>query len=518
VTERQAALAAVAGSGIFVGIVILILSGWPPLVGLDRAIARGLASLFDHPVAIQALLVIANLTAPWVLRGVSVIVAAVLLRRGSPRLAAWLLATVAFGVVLEYGMKILIGRPRPPVAAVPVPASALPSGHALTSALVVGAFLLVLSRPEVSRRVRVAGWSTGIAFVLVVGFDRVALAVHYLSDVLAGWALAVGALGLTVLVGGVARRFPRPRGTRRFGSRQRVAVIVNPSKVEDDDYVRYLVERQAARSGWAEPLWFETTPDDPGHAMAHAALEAKVDLVIAAGGDGTVRVVCAELAGTGVPVGILPVGTGNLLVRNLGLPLDLSAAVRVALTGRDRALDLVRVEGDQLATDRFAVMAGLGLDAAVVGEAPPKLKARMGWAAYVVSIVRNLSFPAVRVEIAVDDEPPVRRWVRTVLVGNVGTLHGGLSLLPNARPDDGLLDVVAVAPRRLTDWPALAWRVVRRSRGQDERLRTWRGRRVVIRAEEACPRQLDGDVIEFGHELRCEVEPGVLLVRVPADR
>lgn len=507
-----------AGSASFVGLVVLVLSGWSPLVSLDRVVASGLAGLFDHPVAVGTLVVVAHVTAPWILRAVSVIVAAFLVRRGSRRLAAWLLATVAVGAVLEYGLKTMVGRPRPPEAVVPVGAAALPSGHALTSALVVGAFLLLLSRPGVSRSSRIAAWSVGVAFVVVVGFDRMALAVHYLSDVLAGWALAVGVLGLTVLVGGVARRFPRPRGTRRFGSKQRVAVVLNPSKVEDDEYVRYLVERQAARSGWAEPLWFETTPDDPGHAMARAALEAKVDLVIAAGGDGTVRVVCGELADTGVPVGILPVGTGNLLVRNLGLPLDLAAAVRVALTGRNRVLDLVRVEGDGLPTDRFAVMAGLGLDAAVVGEAPPKLKARMGWAAYAISVVRNLSFPAVRVDISVDDQPPVRRWVRTVLVGNVGTLHGGLSLLPDAQPDDGLLDVVAVAPRRLTDWPALAWRVVRRSPAQDERLRTWRGRRVVIRAVDACPRQLDGDVIEFGHELRCEVEPGVLLVRVPDDR
>jgi diacylglycerol kinase family enzyme len=115
----------------------------------------------------------------------------------------------------------------------------------------------------------------------------------------------------------------------------------------------------------------------------------------------------------------------------------------------------------------------------------------------------------------VDDEPPVRLRVRTVLVGNVGTLHGGLSLLPDARPDDGMLDVVAVAPRRLTDWPGLAWRVASRSAAQDDRLRTWRGERVVVRSLEACPRQLDGDVISTGHELRCEVEPGVLLVRVP---
>ncbi len=105
--------------------------------------------------------------------------------------------------------------------------------------------------------------------------------------------------------------------------------------------------------------------------MAKRAIENESDLVLVAGGDGTVRVVCAALAHTGIPVGVIPAGTGNLLARNLHIPLDLDDALERILDGRDRRIDLVKVYGDGLDTDRFAVMAGLGLDAAIISGAPP---------------------------------------------------------------------------------------------------------------------------------------------------
>ncbi|NYH87590.1 diacylglycerol kinase family protein [Actinopolymorpha rutila] len=517
--ERRAMFATLASSAGFAVLLVLVAIQWAPLVGMDRSVATWWTTvvtpgswLADFFVAVQAI------SQPWVLRAAAVVVAAFVIRAGYRRLGLWLIGAVTVGTLLEWFIKALVARPRPPVAR-PVSEPhgySFPSGHALMSSLVAVALVIVALRLRVRTRGKVAAIAAAGGTILLVGLDRVALSVHYVSDVLAAWILAPALLGATVLAFGLGR--PRdPSGDHEpERPRRRVAVVLNPSKVDDATDFRNQVERTAQRGGWEPPEWFETSVDDPGHAMTKAALAAEVDLVIAAGGDGTVRVVCSELADSGVPVGIVPAGTGNLLVRNLGLPLDLREAIEVAFTGSDRRLDLVRVEGDSLETDRFAVMAGLGLDAAVVGEAPAKLKRRVGWAAYAVSIVRNLSFPALRVDIAVDDEPPVRRYARTVLVGNVGTLHGGLELLPEAEPDDGMLDVVAVAPRRLTEWPHVAWRVARRSKEQDERLHTWRGRRVVVTAAEEVPRQLDGDVIESGRELRCEIEPGVLLIRMPS--
>jgi diacylglycerol kinase family enzyme len=237
--------------------------------------------------------------------------------------------------------------------------------------------------------------------------------------------------------------------------------------------------------------------------------------VVAAGGDGTVRVVASELARTGVPLGILPVGTGNLLARNLSLPLQMDTALEVVLGGQDRAIDLVRMGGDGMEDGHFAVMGGLGLDAAIMQGAPDELKKRVGWPAYVIAGLRHFQDPAVRVEISVDDEPPVRYRARTVVIGNVGTLTGGIPLLPDAAPDDGRLDVVVVAPPRFLTWIRLLVRVMTRRRVTDERLDRRTGCSVVVRAEQPTPRQMDGDVIGTGKEIHAAVEPGVLLVRVP---
>jgi diacylglycerol kinase family enzyme len=295
----------------------------------------------------------------------------------------------------------------------------------------------------------------------------------------------------------------------------RAAVILNPIKVPDPDEFRRIVDEALTARGFDDSLWLETTEDDAGHTMAKRAIEEAVDLVVVAGGDGTVRVVCAELARTAIPVAVLPAGTGNLLARNLGIPLDLDTALSRLLDGRDHRIDSVRVDGDQLDTDLFVVMAGLGLDAAIIGDAPDQLKKHVGWAAYVVSTLKNLNHPFVRVEIVIDDQPPVVRRARTVVIGNVGTLQANIPLLPDALPDDGLIDAVVLAPRRLSHWPRLALSLVLKSVQEGRNIERYRGKRIQVTAARTVRRQLDGDTIEDGRTLRAEVEPGALVVRLP---
>ncbi|GAA1614815.1 diacylglycerol kinase family protein [Kribbella karoonensis] len=290
-------------------------------------------------------------------------------------------------------------------------------------------------------------------------------------------------------------------------------MIVNPVKVDGDEF-RSTVQKALADRGFTEPLWLETTADDAGSAMARRAIDDHVDLVLVAGGDGTVRVVCAELARTAIPVAVLPGGTGNLLARNLGIPLELEEALTVLLDGPERRIDSVRVEGDQLPADRFMVMAGLGLDAAIIDDAPDELKKHLGWAAYVISTLKNLNHPFVRVRITVDDRPPVRRRARTVVIGNVGTLQANIPLLPDAVPDDGLLDLVVLAPRRISHWPRLALGLVIKS-WRERHLERFTGRRIEVRADRAVRRQLDGDTVSDGATLVAEVDPSALVVRVP---
>ena len=123
--------------------------------------------------------------------------------------------------------------------------------------------------------------------------------------------------------------------------RKRVAVILNPSKFEDPESVRALVRSTVAAHGeWDEPVIRETTVEDPGYGQTRAALADQPDLVCAIGGDGTVRTVAHVLTGTSTPMGLIPAGTGNLLGRNLELPLDLAEGLEVALTGRNRHIDV----------------------------------------------------------------------------------------------------------------------------------------------------------------------------------
>ena len=289
----------------------------------------------------------------------------------------------------------------------------------------------------------------------------------------------------------------------------RAAIIVNPAKSDVAD-LREQVDKTLAAAGWSTSLWLETTPEDPGRGMAHAAVEAGVQLVVICGGDGTVMACLHTLVGSDVPVALLPLGTGNLLARNLGVPTQLEDALAVAVDGVDRRIDCGRV-GEQ----PFAVMAGIGFDAAMMADATEGMKRFAGWPAYVAGGLRHLRDPMMRVRVRIDDGPPMRRLARTVLIGNVGRVQGGLELLLDAEADDGLLDVVVVAPRTLRDWIRLGWRVIRRHRTQHPHLERFRGRSVLVESDRIVPRQMDGEVIDDGRSLSARIEPGALVVRTP---
>lgn len=288
------------------------------------------------------------------------------------------------------------------------------------------------------------------------------------------------------------------------------AFIVNPVAVADLETFREKAAASLAQRGWAEPAWWETTPDDPGAGVAAKAVHSRPDLVIVVGGDGTVRCCAGILAGTGIPVGVVGAGTGNLLARNLGLPADPADGLDCALDGVDRRIDL-----GTLGDERFAVMAGVGLDAGMVEHTPDRLKARIGWPAYIAGIARKLLDRPMHTRITIDDGAPLRRRARMVLVGNVGTLHGGIELLPGARPDDGLLDVVVLSPRGLLSWARALGRLFTGRRSSARPVEHYQGRVISIHTRQSEMRELDGDPYGRGHDLEIGIDPEALVVRVP---
>ncbi|MEV4266293.1 diacylglycerol kinase family protein [Kribbella sp. NPDC049584] len=519
------ALTVVLGALPFTVITLLVFEHWPPLARWDQSVADRAASYGAmHESVVDFWQVVGAVVLPWTSRAVIVIVAAYLWHRRARLLTFWLLTSAAAELVLVQVVQQIFEREPPAQTLVTVSGYSYVSGHATAAFVMAGALGVVL--PSVRgwrRRFRLLVLLPVIAVVWIVSADRIALNVHYVSDVLGGWALGLAILTATSIGFGLRpglrrRRRRTPSDGDGTAAPPRAAVIVNPIKVGDGVAFRRKVTRALEVRGYDEPLWLETREDDAGNAMAKQAIEYESDLVLVAGGDGTVRVVCSALAHTGIPVGVIPAGTGNLLARNLHIPLDLDDALERTLEGRDRRIDLVRVHGDQLDTDHFAVMAGLGLDAAIISDAPPHLKKQIGWTAYLVSAAKNINHPSVRVTLALDDEEPLERRVRTVVVGNVGMLQANIPLLPDARPDDGLLDVVVIAPRRVTQWPIVLWRLMTRTNRTDMYLERFTGRKVEIHAAVDVQRQLDGDPIGPGRYLVCEIEPGALTARVPKRR
>lgn len=445
-----------------------------------------------------------------------------LLFKGHLRAGMLVLGTMVTTWAATYGTKALIDRDRPVWQAGEHALSnpAYPSGHASGTAA-LAALAIVISTMLIRRKGIRRLLGTGVVLLtLVVLADRLLLGRHYPLDLLGGVLLGVGLVLL-----GLALYSPLPRShaakaeplPEAIPSPTRdLAVVLNPSKVEDATQFKQIVTQMAREAGWSDPRWYETTVADSGTGQAHEAAVDGADLVIVCGGDGTVREVCAELAGTGIPVGIVPAGTGNLLARNLAIPLFIRAAIDVALTGQDRAIDMVKVTGDEIDESHFLVMAGMGFDAAIMEGVNEDIKAKVGWLAYVWSALKALMFPTMKLEISVDGGEFTKHRARTVVIGNVGSLQGGMMLLPDATIDDGKVDVVLLYPRRFLSWIPLVLRVLsRREERAGESVARFTGRHIVVRASTEVPRQIDGDTIAQGHELSCENIHGKLLVRVP---
>jgi diacylglycerol kinase (ATP) len=250
-----------------------------------------------------------------------------------------------------------------------------------------------------------------------------------------------------------------------------------------------------------------TTADDPGPGQTRAAIESGAECVIACGGDGTVRAVADALAGSGVHLGVVPFGTGNLLAKNVGLPEGFDA-IPIAMSSSARKFDVGVINGE-----RFAVMAGTGLDALMIRDASSTVKERVGSLAYVLSALRNLRAGQVDVEVTVDGSPWFSGPSAMVLIGNLGQITGGLDVFPDAASDDGLLDIAVLTPERARDWLTIGQRLVRNAPQPEGLVRRTQATDITIELAEPTPWELDGEDRDPTSTLTLGIERKALEVR-----
>ena len=312
----------------------------------------------------------------------------------------------------------------------------------------------------------------------------------------------------------------------------RAAVIYNPAKAPLEQ-IRAAVADHEGRWAWGASRWYATSSHDSGRAAAEEAAAGEPAVVIVAGGDGTVRAVAEVLADTGIPVALIPSGTGNLLARDLGVSLnDIAASVSVAFTGLDRSVDVgvaeLQDEEDVRRTHVFMVMAGIGLDAQMAQNTSAIAKQRLGWFAYVRPIARSIIANRLfHLTYRVDRGRTRSTHAHTIIVGNCGTLTGNMLLIPAAVIDDGRLDVVIMRPAGRFGWARIGTRLTLQNAARRSRLTRRllagspdlhalayvQGRHFEGRFEAPHVVELDGD--SFGHAIRVRisVRPGALKVR-----
>lgn len=304
----------------------------------------------------------------------------------------------------------------------------------------------------------------------------------------------------------------------------RVAVVFNPTKTTR----RALSAAARAALPDAALSWYETTADDPGVGAARAAVAAGCDVVVVAGGDGTVRAVAEALAGSATPMAIVPRGTGNLYARNIGIPLGDAKAALARIAGAEpRPMDVGRVTvTDPPGTPErvFVVMVGFGLDAQLLAETDEQLKSRAGWLAYVEAIGRALSASALlTATVAVDDGAAQEVEAHTLMVGNCGALQAGVQLLPDAAPDDGALDMLVASSQGPLQWldtlRSVMWdNGIMRLFDRDRKAASTgtvghrQLRSIAVTLPEPRAFEIDGEEAGPVQAFRCRVDPAALLV------
>ena len=269
------------------------------------------------------------------------------------------------------------------------------------------------------------------------------------------------------------------------------------------------LRRALAVHGVPDPTWYEISKSKEATTLAEKAVAGGVSLLIIWGGDGTIQRCLDAVTGRDIAVAVVPAGTANLFAANLGIPDDVGTAVRIAIYGDRRPLDVGVLNGK-----RFAVMAGVGFDAHMMLIADGGLKERWGQLAYVWAAIRATRIASQRVTISVDSSTWFAGQAAGILLGQMGTLTSGLVAFPNAVPDDGQLEVAVITADTWTHWLRVLYRLISGHPERSPLARTTRGSTVDIALDQATPYELDGSPRKAKKRLRASIEPAAITVCV----
>lgn len=300
---------------------------------------------------------------------------------------------------------------------------------------------------------------------------------------------------------------------------QCVTVIINPVSGKGNlDERKKEISDSLSRHGY-QCQFISTSQEITAKSLAEEALDKGVDLLVVAGGDGTVMEVLAAVADRGaagngtIPVAVVPFGTGNLLSVNLGVPPKVPDAIDVALSGKPYTLDLVKTSLGRY----FAIMGGMGLDAHMVDDADRGVKDKFGAFAYVWGVLKNLSIQPIRVNVVLDHKTTLRRRVKSVVIANMGKIAGDIEAMPTAQPDDGLLDIGFIKARTLWEWMKLAALAVVGQAHRSRQLEIHRAKHIAVNSQYPELLEMDGESMGRETHWEAEVIPKAVSIMLPTD-
>jgi diacylglycerol kinase (ATP) len=270
------------------------------------------------------------------------------------------------------------------------------------------------------------------------------------------------------------------------------------------------LRKELRRAGVVDPYWSEVPKSKYAPERVERALQEGAELVFVWGGDGMVQRCIDVLAGSDAKLAIVPAGTANLFASNLGIPQNIAEAIEIGLRGEARTLDVGTLNGE-----RFAVMGGAGLDARMIQGADGHLKDRFGRLAYVWTASKNLRTEPFEAKIEVNDELWYEGPASCILLGNLGSLFGGVEAFDDASPDDGLLEVGVTNAQGLGQWARTVARTAVSSSAKSPFVQVTKAKKLTAYLDRKVPYELDGGDRKKVKKLKARVEPGAITVAVP---